>query len=280
MVKNKRVVITGGGRGLGLAFAQSFLEHGAKVTITGRDAATLAKAAETLGGRVRTQAFDISDAKATKAAFEDIHQRQGAIDVLVNNAGSWGPIDYFWNTSLEEWQEAMDINVKGPVYCTHAVLKHRVDHKVDSTTTIINITSNAGAYRWPTAASYSISRAAIIKLTENLAFETRRQGVSLFAYHPGLVLSTGLVADGLTISAEEGTPLHTIQQWVHAEQKAGRTVSAEQGARNLLRLASGGYSALSGCYLTVQDDLDALLADQQAIRADGLLTLRVKSRPA
>nr|BDT30616.1 SDR family oxidoreductase [Myxococcus sp. MH1] len=280
MVKNKRVVITGGGRGLGLAFARSFLEQGAKVTITGRDATTLAKAAQTLGGQVQTQAFDISNAMATKAAFDDIHQRQGAIDVLVNNAGSWGPVDYFWNTSLEEWQEAMDINVKGPVYCTHAVLRHRVDHQVDSTTTIINITSHAGAYRWPTASSYSISRAAIIKLTENLAFETRHKGVALFAYHPGLVVGTGLVADGLAISEEEGTPRRAIQQWVLAEQEAGRTVSAEQGAKNLLRLASGGYSALSGCYLTVQDDLDALLADQQAIRADGLLTLRVKSRSA
>ncbi|WP_426734071.1 SDR family NAD(P)-dependent oxidoreductase [Myxococcus faecalis] len=277
MLKDKRVVITGGGRGLGLAFTRAFLEQGAKVTITGRNPRTLDEASEALGGRVATMAFDVSDASATRAAFDRFHQHQGAIDVLVNNAGIWPAPEVFWKTPLEQWEAALDINLKGTVYCTHTVLQHMVSQGQGI---IINMASNAGVVRWPTCSAYSVSKAAIVKLTENLSCEARRHGVTLFAYHPGLVHSTGLVPDHIADATFEGTPLDLAQKWLLEEKRAGRMVDAEQSIINLLKLASGAFAALSGCYLTVQDDLAALLADKEAIRADDLLTLRVKKRSA
>ncbi|WP_342375201.1 SDR family oxidoreductase [Myxococcus stipitatus] len=264
-------MITGGGRGLGRIFAQSFVAAGAQVIITGRIRQTLDEVARELGG-LKTLAFDISDASATRAAFDHIHQTHGAIDVLVNNAGICHPPGFFWETSLEEWESTLDVNLKGTVYCTHAALQVMVRQRSGI---IINLASSAGVFRWPTCSAYSVSKAAIVKLTENLACETRRHGVSLFAYHPGLVHSTGLAPDYLATPSTEGSPLQVIQQWFSAEKQAGRTVDAQQSIGNLLKLASGQCSELSGCYLTVHDDLEQLMAQRKPLPTENLM-LRVQ----
>ncbi|WP_052351081.1 SDR family NAD(P)-dependent oxidoreductase [Myxococcus stipitatus] len=264
-------MITGGGRGLGRVFAQSFVAAGANVIITGRNRQTLDEVSRELGG-LETFVFDISDASATRAAFDHIHQTHGPIDVLVNNAGICHPPGFFWETPLEDWAATLDVNLKGTVYCTHAALQVMVEQ---GNGIIINLASSAGVFRWPTCSAYSVSKAAIVKLTENLSCETRRHGVSLFAYHPGLVHSIGLGADYLATPSPEDTLLGQVQKWVTSERLAGRTVDAQQSIGNLLKLAGGTCSELSGCYLTVHDDLERLMADRKALCTDHLM-LRVQ----
>ncbi|QSQ14148.1 SDR family oxidoreductase [Myxococcus landrumensis] len=264
-------MITGGGRGLGRVFTRSFVEAGANVIITGRNQRTLGEVSQELGG-LETRVFDISDASATRAAFDDIHQTHGAIDVLVNNAGICNPPGSFWETPLKDWESTLDVNLKGTVYCTHVALQVMV---TQGNGIIINLASSAGVFRWPTCSAYSVSKASIVKLTENLSYETRHHGVSLFAYHPGLVHSTGLGADHLINPAPEDSPLGLAQKWFTVERQAGRTVDAQQSIGNLLKLASGTCAALSGCYLTVHDDLERLMADREPLRTDNLM-LRVR----
>lgn len=276
MAEQKLIVITGGGRGIGRVYARHLAQAGARVIITGRDPDTLAKTAAEINGNVDILPFDVTDPVAVQQAFEHIEKRHGPVDVLINNAGVWGPVDLFWRTSPLSWCEAVDINIKGTALCTHAVLQSM---NVRRKGIIINIVSNAGIFRWPTCSSYSVTKAAIIKLTENLAVETRPCKISLFAYHPGLVHSEGMSVDTINTSPAPESMEGKVMAWFFNEQRAGRTVDAEQGAEQLLKLISGSYGRLSGRYITVADDLDALLNDYSHIRDQDLLTLRVQSLP-
>ena len=126
---------------------------------------------------------------AAVAGFED---RLGPIDVLVNNAGIIGPIGPLWEVDADAWWTAMDVNLRGILICTPAGAARPWCSRRSGR--IINITSQAGVHRWPLVSAYSVSKAAVTKLTENLAHETSRYGVSVFSVHPGL-LPIGMSAD-------------------------------------------------------------------------------------
>ena len=111
---------------------------------------------------------------AWPAAVADLRHQLGPVDLLVNNAGILGPAGPLWELELDEWWTTMDVNVRGLVLATQLVLPDMV---AAGRGRIINITSQAGVHRWPLASAYSVSKAAVVKLTENLALETRRHGV-------------------------------------------------------------------------------------------------------
>lgn len=274
MVKQALVVVTGGGRGIGVVFARYLRNSGAKVVITGRDPHTLKQAATDIGEDIHYVHFDVTSLAAVQAAFEQIETDHGPIDTLVNNAGVWGPVEYFWQSDADAWCDAIDINLKGTALCTHAALERMVTRQHGQ---IINIVSNAGVFRWPTASAYSVSKAAVIKLTENLAVEAKAQNISIFAYHPGLIHSVGMSVNTLNNPPPAGTAHEKAVAWFLDEQKEGRTVDARQGAEHIIKLSSGEFSALSGRYLTVYDDLDELQQRNHEVKQQDLLTLRVRS---
>ncbi len=100
---------------------------------------------------------------------------------------------------------------------------------------IVNITSQAGAFRWPVVSAYSVSKATTIKLTENLATEARRHGVSIFSVHPGL-LPIGLSETALDPDARPGSNEARVYAW--AQRQPVRR------ARKAITLASGGSTPL------------------------------------
>ena len=130
---------------------------------------------------------------------------------------------------------------------------------------IVNITSEAGVFRWPQASAYSVSKAAVIKFTENLAAEACRYGVQAFSVHPGLTpigLSERALADG----APPGSAEAQIYAWIRQELRAGRSAEPALVARLVTRLAAGHADRLSGCHLSVHDNLEAILACGQDVR--------------
>jgi len=274
MLNAKRVVITGGSRGLGKVFARHLLTQQYRVVLTGREPGALDLACSELGSVFGTEnvsicAFDVTDPKAVSEAFKEI----GPVDVLINNAGVLGPVDYFHHIQPDDWLSALDIHVRGAVYCTHAVLPHMLARGEGI---VINLASHAGAFRWPYCSSYSVAKAALIKLTENLAQETRKAGVSHFAWHPGLVHNVGLAADAQQRNALTDSPAAFVNRWTAEEERQGRTVTAEQSAASLSRLVSGELNTLSGRYLTVYDNFDTLLAGQEHIVQGDALMLRIQ----
>ena len=142
---------------------------------------------------------------------------------------------------------------------------------------IINITSQAGVHRWPLVSGYSVSKAAVVKLTENLALETKRHGVSVFSVHPGL-LPIGMSE---TMAAHRPTSAHEahVQDWTAAEIADGRGADPERAIDLLVRLVAGDADRLSGRHLSVHDDLDAVLRNLAEVRAHDLYVLRPERLP-
>jgi NAD(P)-dependent dehydrogenase (short-subunit alcohol dehydrogenase family) len=268
-------VVTGSSRGLGRVYAGELAAAGAAVAVTGRSAAQVsetAQAIEASGGLGLPVCFDVADPSGVERGFREIEAKLGPVDLLVNNAGVGGPFANLWEADPDSWWQTFQVNVRGAFLCSRAVLPEMVRRGRGR---IINLASNAGVFRWPTASSYSASKAALIKLTENLAFELKRHGVSVFAFHPGLA-DGGMTHAALASDATAGSPAHRATMWVRQQYEEGHAVPPEQAAKSILFLASGAADALSGRYLTVFDDLNALAAAAETIRRDDLYTLRLR----
>src|SRR5687767_2832737 len=122
--RDKTVLITGGTRGLGLVLARDFLKEGARVVICGREESTLERARmelERLGGEVLAVPCDVTDAVQVEALISSVHERFGAVDVLVNNAGviQTGPLE---SMTMEDFEDAIKTHLWAPLYTALAVL--------------------------------------------------------------------------------------------------------------------------------------------------------------
>lgn len=117
----KVILITGGSKGLGFSYAKE-LARQHTVIITGRDTARLAQLEAEYPGLFHCITCDVSDRTAVSQCFADIVAMFGHIDVVINNAGVWGPVDKFADIALDDWYEAININLLGLSYCTHEAL--------------------------------------------------------------------------------------------------------------------------------------------------------------
>jgi NAD(P)-dependent dehydrogenase (short-subunit alcohol dehydrogenase family) len=226
------------------------------------------------GGQGEAFTADVSDADAVADVVQRIVSSLGPVDVLVNNAGVGSEVGPLWEVDAEKWWQTIEINLRGTFICSRAVLPAMIER---GSGRIINIASNAGAHRWPYFSAYSVSKAAIIKLTENLAAETRDRGVSVFAVHPGLVRA-GLTAGELVTGAPppEGSVQARARAWFERQIAEGRTVSAGQAAAFVADVASGRADSLSGRYVAIDDDLDELIARAPEVERDNLQALKVE----
>ncbi len=136
------------------------------------------------GGIGWAAAADVTDPTELRKAVGVIRRALGPIDLLVNNAGVLGPIGPLWEVDGDEVVEHLRCEPPRHRARLTMVLPEMVSMGRGR---IINITSQAGVHRWPLVSGYSVSKAAVVKLTENLAHETRRHGVSVFSVHPGLL---------------------------------------------------------------------------------------------
>ncbi len=258
-LQDRVALVTGGGRGLGRVFALALAEAGATVAVTGRTESDLTRVVAEIAARnglAKAARFDVTDRVSVDAGIAAIERMTGPIDILVNNAGIWGPIGNAWEVDPEAWWRTMEVHVAGALNCSRAVLPSMIDRGHGR---IVNIVSHAGVHRWPTCSAYSVSKAAVIKMTENLAFELRRHGIVVFAFHPGL-LSIGLGAEAARMRPLPGSAAERAVRWVMGEIEAGRAASPQRAAATLLELAEGVGDGLTGRYLTVDDDIAALAA--------------------
>jgi NAD(P)-dependent dehydrogenase (short-subunit alcohol dehydrogenase family) len=270
-------LVTGGGRGIGRAIAQALAAAGAAVAVTARSTDQVADTAAVIaqaGGRALALTADVTDRLAMERAVAEVEHRLGPVDLLVNNAGVGGPIGPLWEVEPQDWWRTMEVNLRGIYLCARAVLPGMVARRRGR---IVNVASHAGAYRWPQVSAYAISKAAVIKFTENLAAETKRQGVAVFAIHPGTVL-VGPTAALLNEGASSESPQGRVAAWFRQQIAGGRAVPPERAGQLVVALASGRADALSGRYITVYDDTNAWIDRAAEIRRDDLYTLRLRDR--
>jgi NAD(P)-dependent dehydrogenase (short-subunit alcohol dehydrogenase family) len=258
-------VITGGGRGIGRVLAQALASAGSAVGVIARSAGELAETVRLVtacGGTAAAACADITDQRAAAEAIDALDRRLGPVDLLVNNAGVGGPVGDAWQVDADQWWRTVEINLRGVFLCSRAVLPGMTAQGAGR---IVNITSEAGVLRWPQVSAYSVSKAAVIKFTENLAAEAGRHGIRAFSVHPGLTpigLSERALADG----APPGSAEARAYSWIRGELRAGRGADPAMAATLVTRLATGQADRLSGCHLSVHDDLDAILACGPGVR--------------
>ena len=196
LLENRVAVITGGGRGIGRSIALNYAREGADVAIIARTNEQIEQTSilvSELGRNSLAVKADISDEKDAFNAFEKIHDLFGRIDILVNNAG----VEFqnsFLQMPLDEWDQTMNVNVRGTVICTKAVLQGMQERQEGN---IINIASGAGLRGLPGSAAYSASKAAIVALSYSLADELRDQGIRVNAICPGLIKTDMLDSSNL-----------------------------------------------------------------------------------
>jgi NAD(P)-dependent dehydrogenase (short-subunit alcohol dehydrogenase family)/acyl carrier protein len=256
------VLLTGATGGLGQVFAEALADAGANLVLTGRNTGQLDELTTTLrerGAGVLALSADVTDRDALARVVAAATAEFGAVDALVNNAGVAGPVGPLWETDDEEWWHAMSVNLRGSARAVRAVLPGMLGR---CSGRIVNVVSSAGKHRWPNLSGYSVSKGAVIKLTDNLAPELEDSGVAVFSYHPGL-LDVGITGDQLRRGRTEDTHLNGIGDWLADQRDGGRFTEPEQAAAMLLRLLSGEVDVLSGSYLTPEDDLTALLRNRE-----------------
>ncbi|WP_164007458.1 SDR family NAD(P)-dependent oxidoreductase [Pyxidicoccus trucidator] len=186
---SRTVLITGGSRGLGLVMARLLVKEGARVAICGRDEATLDRARDELereGGEVLAIPCDVRDQVQVEAMVSAVHERWGAVDVLINNAGviQVGPLE---SMTLEDFREAVDTHLWAPLYTTLAVLPEMKRRGVGR---IVNISSVGGRVSIPHLVPYAASKFALVGLSDGIRAELRQDGILVTTVCPGL-LRTG-----------------------------------------------------------------------------------------
>ena len=266
-------VVTGGGRGLGRAFAEALAAAGAAVAIVARSADQLAETAATIsatGRRALSIPTDVSDKQAVREMIGTVERQLGPIDLLINNAGVITPLGPLWETDPDEWWRSLEINVRSVLLCSAAVLPGMTERRRGR---IINVASTAGTIGVPFGSAYMTSKTAMIRMSEILAMETAAYGISVFAIHPGNVRTA--LSEYLMDSpaGQKYTP------WFRAIFDEGRDDPIDRSAQLVLYLASGRADALSGCYIEVNDNLDQLVQQASEIKTGGQYTLRVQRAP-
>jgi acyl-CoA synthetase (AMP-forming)/AMP-acid ligase II/NAD(P)-dependent dehydrogenase (short-subunit alcohol dehydrogenase family) len=272
------VLVSGGSRGLGRLLASTLGLAGATVALLARSRDELEDTVaevERAGGRAAAVAADVTDEAAAGAAIAELRRLCGPVHVLINNAGVTGPMGPMWEADPADWWRTFEVNLRGPGTLARLVLPDMI---AAGRGRILNITSNAGTYRWPLMSAYATSKAALVKLTENLAAETRRHGVSVLSVDPGL-LPIGFTEPVLNGEPDPGTPEGRVHAWIRERIASGKGANPGQAARLIVQLAAGRGDRLSGRHLTVTDDLDALLGEIDDIKRADLYTMRLRTAP-
>jgi NAD(P)-dependent dehydrogenase (short-subunit alcohol dehydrogenase family) len=274
MNPNQIVLITGGGRGLGRAIALGAAQAGAQVAITARSKSELAETVELIqqaGGRAVALPADVTDHHAVVEAVAAAESQLGPIDVLINGAGSFQALGNAAQVDPDEWWREVEINLRGPFLCARAVLPGMISRRRGR---IINIVSAAGLQAIESVSAYGVSKTALIRFTETLAAETRPYGIAVLAAHPGTVRTPMSEYAATSPQIQERAPL--VQQWFQQLFAEGGDTPMEQAVAFMLAVASRRVDALSGCYVSVDDDLEALVAQAEAIQSEARLTLRLR----
>jgi 2-hydroxycyclohexanecarboxyl-CoA dehydrogenase len=174
-------LVTGAARGIGAAIAQRLADAGATVVIADLDGDEAASTAATLPGKAMGVAVDVSTSSSVADALDRVRAEVGPPDILVNNAGV-DVIKPFVDSTEEEWDRIIAVNLKGPINCSRAVIDAMIER---GSGRIINIASDAGRVGSSGEAVYSATKGGVIAFTKTLAREMARHGITVNCVCPG-----------------------------------------------------------------------------------------------
>ncbi len=185
-MENKIAFITGATSGIGMATAKLFAKNGVKLILCGRREERLKKLSEELSAltEVHTLSFDIRNKEAVFSAVKSIPKQFSEIDILINNAGNAHGMDPIYEGNTDDWDAMLDINVKGLLYVSKAILPRMIEQKSGH---IINIGSTAGKEVYPKGNVYCASKHAVDAINQGMRIDLNGKGIRVGAINPGMV---------------------------------------------------------------------------------------------
>jgi len=193
--KDKSVIITGGGGKIAKAYGMAFAKEGAKLSLPDIVSADhTVNAIRDAGGAAITMACDVSNEESVKAMVDQTVKQFGTVDILINNAAYFmtvwkGP---FWEMTVEEFDKAMAVNVRGSWLCAKAVVPQMQKQQGGK---IINVSSNVALTGNPNYIHYVTSKGALIAMTRAMARELGDWNICVNTVSPGFVVTEGRKVD-------------------------------------------------------------------------------------
>lgn len=241
LMQGKVAIVTGGSGGIGRVVARALGAQGCHLMLAARGELDLKEAQQELASslpvRVEVQPTDVSDEAQVRELAGRTLCELGAVDVLVNCAGIYGPIGPAHELNTDQWLDAIRINLFGTYLCIKAVLPHMISKRKGK---IINFSGGGSVSPFPRFSAYSASKAAVVRLTETIAHEVKQYNIDVNAVAPGAVntrmldqvLAAGEVAGGF------------LERATRQKQEGG--VPPQKAAELVVFLASNASDGLTG----------------------------------
>lgn len=213
MIEGKTVIITGASSGIGYATAIALSRAGAKVAIGARRTDRLSK----LEGKIRdhgevfSQKLDVTKREECNSFVSNVFDKWGSVDILINNAGLM-PLSLVKNLKVDEWDRMIDVNIKGVLHCTAAVVPYMLEKKSGH---IVNISSVAGRIVFAGGSVYCATKHAITAFSEGLRTELSvRKNIRVTCIEPGVVateLTNTITDESLQGFVESAKKMESLQ---------------------------------------------------------------------
>ena len=273
-LSGQNAIVTGANRGFGFEVAKKFVQEGASVVICGRDADQVSHAVGVLQGlsspeqTVLGLPLDVSKEESVKKLIDTAIARLGRIDIVVNNAGVYGPKGLIEDVDSGEWISAININLFSVFFMCKWILPHM---KKNNAGKIINLSGGGATAPLPRISAYAASKAAVVRLTETLAEECKEYPIEINAVAPG-ALNTRLLDEVLASGPERvGKAFYEKAQ----KQKTNGGTPLDLGASLCVYLASPESNGITGKLISAPwDPWQDLTRYREDLKNSDIYTLR------
>ena len=249
---HRKVLVTAGAAGIGLAIASAFKDLGASVFVTDINPEAVAAARE---AGFAAAVSDVSDESQVIELASAVRSELGGLDVLINNAGIAGPTGPIETLDSAAWKSTFEVNVHGQFYC----IKHLLPlMRESSDASIVNLSSAAGRLGMAGRSAYSSSKWAVIGLTKTLAIELGEEQIRVNAICPGAVNGPRIEAVIEAKAEMLGRPLSEVSDLYHRQSSLNRLVEAGDIADMAIFLASSMARSINGQAMAVDGNTEKL----------------------
>jgi NAD(P)-dependent dehydrogenase (short-subunit alcohol dehydrogenase family) len=269
-LEGRNALITGASQGLGKEIAKQFLAEGAKVTICARDAKLLEETRAELAGsdrQIAARACDVSSESEVNALVQFAEDKFGPIDILVSNAGIYGPMGPSETVDWREWTRTIEINLYGVLLPCRALIPK---FKQTRRGKILILSGGGATAPLPSISAYAASKAAVVRLMETLAEELREYAIDVNAIAPG-AMNTRLLDEALEAGPEKlGDACY--RRLLKQQESGG--APPQKAAGLAVYLASAESSGITGKLISAQWDPWQTLHEHRQDLASDIYTLR------
>jgi NAD(P)-dependent dehydrogenase (short-subunit alcohol dehydrogenase family) len=244
----RHAVVTGAGKGIGAAIAQTLASRGAKVSLLGRHRESLDKVAAQIGAASAiAHVADVTDMASLRDAFEAVRTQQGPVTILVNNAGQARSAALSAGDDAL-WDEMLDVNLSGVYRCIRCALPDMLQAGEGR---VINIASTAGLIGYPYVTAYCAAKHGVVGLTRALALELARKNITVNAVCPGYT-DTDIVRDAIAnIQKKTGRDEAQATAALVARNPQGRLITPQEVAETVAWLCTPGAASVTGQSIAV-----------------------------